>query len=53
MARSFKLPDLGEGIHEGEILAVMVSVGDEVNEDDPILEDFSRDGIRRRRSKRR
>jgi pyruvate dehydrogenase E2 component (dihydrolipoamide acetyltransferase) len=38
MARSFKLPDLGEGIHEGEILAVMVSVGDEVNEDDPILE---------------
>jgi pyruvate dehydrogenase E2 component (dihydrolipoamide acetyltransferase) len=38
MAKSFKLPDLGEGIHEGEILAVMVSVGDEVNEDDPILE---------------
>jgi pyruvate dehydrogenase E2 component (dihydrolipoamide acetyltransferase) len=38
MARSFKLPDLGEGIHEGEILAVMVSVGDEVKEDDLILE---------------
>lgn len=33
----FKLPDLGEGIHEGEILEVPVSVGDEVEEDDVIL----------------
>ena len=38
MARAFKLPDLGEGIHEGEVLAVMVAVGDEVKEGDPILE---------------
>lgn len=38
MARSFKFPDLGEGIHEGEVLAVLVSVGDEVKEGDPILE---------------
>jgi pyruvate dehydrogenase E2 component (dihydrolipoamide acetyltransferase) len=38
MARSFKLPDLGEGIHEGEVIAVLVSVGDVVNEGDPILE---------------
>ena len=38
MARAFKLPDLGEGIHEGEVLAVQVSVGDEVKEGDPILE---------------
>ncbi len=34
----FKLPDLGEGIHEGEILKVIVSAGDEVKEGDPILE---------------
>jgi pyruvate dehydrogenase E2 component (dihydrolipoamide acetyltransferase) len=38
MARVFKLPDLGEGIHEGEVIAVPVSVGDEVKEGDPILE---------------
>ena len=38
MARSFKLPDLGEGIHEGEVLAVLVSAGDSVKEGDPILE---------------
>lgn len=38
MARSFKLPDLGEGIHEGEVLAVMVSVGDAVAEGDALLE---------------
>jgi pyruvate dehydrogenase E2 component (dihydrolipoamide acetyltransferase) len=38
MDRSFKLPDLGEGIHEGEVLAVIVFIGDEVKEGDPILE---------------
>jgi pyruvate dehydrogenase E2 component (dihydrolipoamide acetyltransferase) len=38
MARSFKLPDLGEGIHEGEVLAVLVSVGQEVREGDIIIE---------------
>jgi pyruvate dehydrogenase E2 component (dihydrolipoamide acetyltransferase) len=38
MSQSFKLPDLGEGIHEGEILAVPVIVGQEVTEGDIILE---------------
>ena len=38
MAKEFKLPDLGEGIHEGEILSVRVSEGDKVNEGDIILE---------------
>lgn len=38
MAREFKLPDLGEGIHEGEIVQVLVSPGDQVEEDQPILE---------------
>lgn len=37
MARTFKLPDLGEGIHEAEIVDVLVSVGDEVEEGDDIL----------------
>ena len=38
MSRSFKLPDLGEGIHEGEVLAIPVEVGQEVKEGDFILE---------------
>lgn len=38
MARSFRLPDLGEGIHEGEIVAVRVHPGDAVAEGDIILE---------------
>ncbi len=38
MSKSFKLPDLGEGIHEGEVLAVLVTVGQEVSEGDIILE---------------
>ncbi len=37
MARSFKLPDLGEGIHEAEIIEILVSAGDEVEEGDSIL----------------
>ena len=36
--REFKLPDLGEGIYEGEIADVLVEVGDEVDEDQPIVE---------------
>jgi len=38
MATEFKLPDLGEGIHEAEILAVKVAEGEKVKEDQPILE---------------
>jgi pyruvate dehydrogenase E2 component (dihydrolipoamide acetyltransferase) len=38
MANEFKMPDLGEGIHEGEILKVFVSENDHVNEGDPLLE---------------
>ena len=37
MARSFKLPDLGEGIHEAEIQEVLVSAGEEIEEGDSIL----------------
>ncbi|MDR3615880.1 MAG: dihydrolipoamide acetyltransferase family protein [Candidatus Obscuribacterales bacterium] len=38
MAIDFLLPDLGEGIHEAEILNVMIKEGDSVKEDQPILE---------------
>ena len=34
----FKLPDLGEGIHEGQILAVHVKEGQSIAEDDLLLE---------------
>ena len=38
MAKEFRLPDLGEGIHEGEIVDVLVKEGEDVKEDQSILE---------------
>lgn len=39
MARlNFKLPDVGEGVTEGEIVEWFVAVGDSVAEDDPMVE---------------
>lgn len=34
----FKLPDVGEGMHEGEILKVLVRAGDSVVQDQPVIE---------------
>src|SRR5690625_4754984 len=38
MAYEFKLPDLGEGIFEGEIVKWFIKEGDEIKEDDSLCE---------------
>jgi pyruvate/2-oxoglutarate dehydrogenase complex dihydrolipoamide acyltransferase (E2) component len=38
LAFEFKLPDLGEGLTEGEVARWLVAEGDEVAEDDPLVE---------------
>ena len=38
MKREFKLPDLGENIEGGDIIGVLVAVGDQLAEDQPVIE---------------
>ena len=38
MAFEFRMPDIGEGIHEGEIVKWFVKPGDKVQEDDVLCE---------------
>ncbi|HIE65885.1 MAG: dihydrolipoamide acetyltransferase family protein [Nitrospira sp.] len=38
MQKTFKFPDVGEGIAEGEIVRWLISEGDMIKEDEPILE---------------
>ncbi len=38
MVREFKLPDVGEGVAEGELVSWLVDEGDEVSEDQPVAE---------------
>ncbi|OLZ39471.1 branched-chain alpha-keto acid dehydrogenase subunit E2 [Natrinema saccharevitans] len=38
MVREFELPDVGEGVAEGELVSWLVEPGDEVTEDQPVAE---------------
>jgi pyruvate dehydrogenase E2 component (dihydrolipoamide acetyltransferase) len=38
VAYEFRLPDLGEGVAEGEVVRWLVAVGDDIAEDDPLVE---------------
>ena len=38
MPYEFKLPDLGEGLTEGEVARWLVAEGDEIAEDQPLVE---------------
>ncbi len=38
MTREFKLPDIGEGVHEGEVVKWFVKPGDPIKENDPMVE---------------
>lgn len=38
MATEFKLPEVGEGITSGTVVGVLVSVGDTIEQDQPVLE---------------
>jgi pyruvate dehydrogenase E2 component (dihydrolipoamide acetyltransferase) len=38
MPKQFKLPDLGEGVTEGQVMRLMVAEGEQVTEDQPLME---------------
>ena len=38
MAKAFELPDLGEGIEAGDVVKVLVSEGDSIALDQPVIE---------------
>src|SRR5436853_578720 len=38
MAREFKLPDIGEGVHAGEVVKWFVREGDPIKENEPVVE---------------
>src|SRR5689334_18386133 len=38
MAQEFRLPDLGEGLTEGEVTRWLVAEGSEIREDEPLVE---------------
>ena len=38
MASEYKLPELGENVHGGDVLRVLVKTGDTVANDQPVLE---------------
>ncbi|MHC4414126.1 MAG: dihydrolipoamide acetyltransferase family protein [Planctomycetota bacterium] len=38
MTKEFRLPDLGEGVTEGQIVRLLVAPGDHVKEDEPLME---------------
>src|SRR5574342_358336 len=38
MALEFRLPDIGEGVAEGEVVKWLVNEGDSVQEDQPMVE---------------
>jgi len=38
MAYEFKLPDIGEGVVEGEIVKWLVKEGDQLHQDQPMVE---------------
>ena len=38
MSTEFKMPDLGENIERGDVVSVLVAVGDRIEEDQPVIE---------------